>query len=178
MAQGLPDLMDIGASPGAVNLELPQAASTSSASTPSSRINRLPTSPLTTELASANESSVELESSLEDVSKEHLLDSFLSEGCGCVFGPNSTQCCQFLERFVISKCIQDCLELERNELDLVVLSCIHSHLSFPDHHMQRVSHHPTSMNSQARSEYFICGVRVCRNTFLLHMLSYTVAMTG
>ena len=73
-----------------------------------------------------------------------------------------------------SKFRQDCLQLDSNELDLVVLSCIQSHLSLPDQATQRSSHHDTSVDSQKRSKYFVHGVRVCRDTFLfVHALSHS-----
>ena len=107
-----------------------------------------------------------LQSSLEDLNEEQLLDKFLLDGCGCRFGPNGTQCCAFLDRSVISKCREDCLQLESSELDLVVLSCIQSHLCLPDQQTQHVSHHPTKYNSQTRSEYYFRGVRICQSTFI------------
>ena len=61
-----------------------------------------------------------------------------------------------------------------SHLDLVVLSCIQSHLSLPDQATQRSSHHDTSVDSQKRSKYFFHGVRVCRDTFLfVHALSHS-----
>ena len=68
-----------------------------------------------------------LESSLKDPN-----DTFLLDGCGCKFGPKGTQCCAFLDRSVISKCREDCVQLESSELDLVVLSCIQSNVCLPD----------------------------------------------
>ena len=129
----------------------------------------MPVSPLTTDPTmdvSTGGSSVFLEISLEDVSEEQLLKKFVSEGCGCTFGPKNSQCCHFLERSVMSKCRQDCLQLDSNELDLVVLSCIQSHFSLPDEATQRSSHHDTSVDSQKKSKYSVRGVRVCRDTFL------------
>ena len=74
----------------------------------------------------------------------------------------------------MSKYRQDCLQLGSNELDLVVLSCIQSHLSLPDLSTQRTSHHDTGVDSQKRSELFVRGVRVCRATFLfVHTLSHS-----
>ena len=115
---------------------------------------------------STDGSSVLLESSLEDVSEEQLLNEFVSEGCVCTFEQKSLQCCHFLERSVMSKCRQDCLQLESNELDQVVLSCIQNHLRVPDQATQRSSYHDTGVDSQKRSELFVRGVRVCRATFL------------
>ena len=174
---GLPDRSDTACSPCVSNLEQPQPTSTPTGTVPTARMNRLSISPLNTDPAidtSANESSVLLESSLEDLSEEQLLDGFLSEGCGCRFAPKDTQCCLLLERSGISKCRQDCLQLENSELDLVVLSCIHSHLSLPNQPTQHVSHHPTGISSPTRSEYFVRGVTVCRDPFLfVHALSHS-----
>ena len=115
-----------------------------------------------------------LQSSLEDLNEEQLLDKFLLDGCGCRFGPKATQCCAFLDRSVISKSREDYLHLESSVLDLVVLSCIQSHLCLPDQQTQHVSHHPTQYNSQTRSEYSFRGVRICQSTFLfVHALSHS-----
>ena len=75
----------------------------------------------------------------------------------------------------MNKCRQDCLQLDSNELDLVVLSCIQSHLSLPDQATQRSSYHDTGVDSQKRSELFVGGVRVCRATFLF---VYTLSQSG
>ena len=169
--------MDLPASPETTTLEHSQSTSTPTVSAPRSRINDLLVSPLTADPTidiSTGGSSVLLESSLEDVSEEQLLNKFVFEGCGCKFGPKSSQCCHFLETSVMSKCRQDCLQLDSNELDLVVLSCIQSHLSLSDQATQCSSHHDTGFDSQKRSEFFVCGVRVCRATFLfVHALSHS-----
>ena len=74
----------------------------------------------------------------------------------------------------MSKCRQDCLQLDSNELDLVVLSCIQSHLSLPDQATQGNSYHDTGVDSQKRSELFVGGIRVCRATFLfVYTLSHS-----
>ena len=78
----------LDASPGPSPLEHPHATST-----PRSRTNDIPVSPMTADPAmdiSDGGSSVLLESSLKDVSEEQLLNKFISEGCGCTFGPKSS----------------------------------------------------------------------------------------
>ena len=82
--------MDHTFSPRSSNLQQQQATSTPTAPAPTARISCLPISPLTT-TDSINESSVLLESSLEDISEEQLLDKFLCEGCGYRYGPKDTR---------------------------------------------------------------------------------------
>ena len=84
--------MDLPASPETTTLEHPQTTFTPAVSGPRSRTNDLLVSPLTTGPTmdiSTDGSSVLLESSLEDVSEEQLLNEFVSEGCGCTLGPKS-----------------------------------------------------------------------------------------
>ena len=135
--------MDQSASPGCFNsstTRLPLEASTPISCGSSSSRGRLLATNSVENLTDSGSPTL-LESSLEDVSEEQLIGKFLAEGCGCRYGPKSSQCCYFLERALINKCRQDCLQLDSDELDLVVLSCIHCHLSLPDQPTQRVSNH-------------------------------------
>ena len=99
--------------------------------------------------------------------------NFISEGCGCKYGPNSTHCSDFLTKDVITKSRQACLELSRDELDLVIISNICAFQTLPTQPTLRKSHHAVQGSSEVlRCESYLHGVRVCRTAFLfLHCMS-------
>ena len=78
----------------------------------------------------------------------------------------------------MSKCRQDCLQLDSNEYDLVVLSCIQSHLSLPDQATQRRSHHDTGVDSQKSLNCLFVVLESAGPLFSLYILSHIVAMNG
>ena len=67
----------------------------------------------------------------EDITEEKRVANFISEVCGCKYGPNSTHCSDFLTKDVKIKCRQACLELPKGELDLVIISNIHAFQTLP-----------------------------------------------
>ena len=123
-------------------------------------------------LADVDCSLVGLDSSMEDIREEQTMEEFISNGCGCQLGPKETSCVKYLTRQIVERCRQDCLELSRDELDLIVLSQIHSLRSTPDQPTLRLSHHVTG--SKSRSTFYVHGVPICLKTFLyLHCMSRT-----
>ena len=115
------------------------------------------------------ESGTDVESSVEDRTEEELTEGFIKGGCDC----SGTQNVQTLTKEAIIKCRQECMELTKDELDLVVMSQIRSLRSNPEQPTARSSHH-SSVHSitRGRSEYYLHGVRICRKVFLfLHCMS-------
>ena len=105
--------------------------------------------------------------SLEDRKEEQAVEDFIRQGCTCHLGPQGSPCSQQLTRETIESTRQDCLDLTKSELDLVILSQIHSLQSTTQQHQ---SEH--SVRSKPRSSYYIHGVQVCLSTYLyLHCVS-------
>lgn len=119
-------------------------------------------------------SSVDLEESLEDRDEQHEIERFISKGCGCKFVPKNTQCSEFVTKEVIVTSRQACMELTKDELDLIVLSNIRAHQALDGQVTLRSSHHEISGLSEIlRCQYYIHGVRICRKMFLfLHCMSH------
>ena len=116
------------------------------------------------------ESGTDVESSVEDRTEEELTEGFIKGGCDCSGTP---KCSDILTKEAIIKCRQECMELTKDELDLVVMSQIRSLRSNPEQLTSRSSHH-SSVHSitRGRSEYYLHGVRICRKVFLfLHCMS-------
>jgi len=49
---------------------------------------------------------------------------FLQDGCGCSHGTKGCQCCQQFSKEAVPSNLNNCLELSRGELDLVILASI------------------------------------------------------
>ena len=114
-----------------------------------------------------------LEESLEDRDEQHEIERFFSKGCGCKFGPKNTQCSEFVTKVIVTS-RQECMELTKDELDLIVLSNIRAHQALEGQVTLRSSHHEISGQSEIlRCQYYIHGIRICRKMFLfLHYMSH------
>ena len=100
----------------------------------------------------------EVDTSTDDSSEDRRVNEFMDKNCGCQVGLEKTRSRYVSKR--ISR--QACLELNRDELDLVVMANVGAQMSVPDQPTQRKSHHSSSASLRAKCEY---GVRVCRVTF-------------
>ena len=96
--------------------------------------------------------------------------TLFQKGVDVSYGPNSTHCWNVLSKDVIIQSRQACLELSKDELDLVIISNICAFQTLPT---LRKSHHAVQGSSEVlRCEYHLHGVRVCRTAFLfLHCIS-------
>ena len=112
-----------------------------------------------------------LDSSMEDIKEVLSVDEFMNQGCTCHLGvPQGSPCSQQLTRETIEKTRQDCLDLTRSELDIVVLSQIHFLQSTTRQPTLRQSHH--AVGDKPRSTFYVNGVQVCLDTYLyLHCVS-------
>ena len=90
--------------------------------------------------------------------------------CACHLGLDGSPCSRQLTRETIESTRQDCLDLTKSELDLVVLSQIHSLQSSTEQPNLRESHH--SVGNKPRSYFYVHGVQVCLETYCyLHCIS-------
>ena len=100
-----------------------------------------------------------------DVAEQEDILKFLSDTCNCKLGQEGKPCCLSLSHETIRKCRNNCAELAHSELDLVIMSQIHSH---------RTVEHQAQCSSSFRpmSTYSIHWIKICQTTFLfLHQIS-------
>ncbi|SMN01906.1 hypothetical protein SPONL_198 [uncultured Candidatus Thioglobus sp.] len=103
---------------------------------------------------------IELELSSSDLTEAEKVNTFFSNGCACKLGPKGANCSSVLSRNLAVTTRNNCLQLERNELDLVILSQIQALRTHPDQ--------PTGerRSSGLHMSFFFHKLRVCLNTFL------------
>ena len=87
----------------------------------------------------------------------------MREGCGCQFGPKKQHCSSVLCYSDVLECRTNCLQLSKEELDLIVLSHLQSHLR------------RNEVGGRKRKRYvcnfFFNGQQICKSTYLfLHAI--------
>ena len=81
--------------------------------------------------------------------------------CDCHFGPKSTACSTLFSRELLATTCMNCRELNRVQLDLVVLANLEAHQHCKDQESHR-----------SHVDYYFCGHKVCKCTFLfVHSLT-------
>ena len=103
--------------------------------------------------------------SLEDASEVSAFSKFISETCGCELGPKRIPCSTYLTKETIVQCRACCLELDRDELDLVVLGQIQAHRTTLQQSTVSKGHHNVKETFRSRADYFIHGINSFRSTF-------------
>ena len=103
--------------------------------------------------------------SLEDASEVSAVSKFISETCGCELGPKKIPCSTYLTKETIVQCRACCLELDRDELDLVVLGQIQAHRTTLQQSTVSKGHHNVKETFRLHADYFIHGINILRSTF-------------
>ena len=110
---------------------------------------------------------VPCEPTVYDSQEQEDVQQFLSNTCKCTLGPGGKPCCLSLSMETIQRSRDKCAELSHNELDLVVMTQIHS--------LRTVEHEACQGKTSTfrpSCSYFIHGVKICQATFLfLHRIS-------
>ena len=105
-------------------------------------VSSIPSDGTTVAAASSSSSSaVTTSGSPSATATNRSVDEFMNQGCTCHLGVQGSPCSQQLTRETIEKTRQDCLDLTRSELDIVVLSQIQSLQSTTRQPTLRQSHH-------------------------------------
>ena len=91
--------------------------------------------------------SIEVKTSVDDISEQDKVTSFVSKGCGCTLGPNKEQCFTLLNKALIMRSKGDCHEVTHDELDLDT-SNIRALMSVPTQPTQHHSDHPVTTDSK------------------------------
>ena len=84
--------------------------------------------------------------------------NFLKAGCGCQFGPKAHHCSSTISYSEALECRTNCLQLSKEELDLIVLSHLQCHLRRKE------------VGGRKRKRYvcnfFFSGQQICKTTYL------------
>ena len=79
---------------------------------------------------------VETESSFEDRAEQAKVDEFFRVSCGCKLGPRSVACSSVVSKEAVVQTRNNCLQMAKNELDLVVMAQINA---LRTHHADQAS---------------------------------------
>ena len=112
---------------------------------------------------------VKIESSFEDRTEQVKVDDFLSESCGCKLGPHRVACSSVVSKVAIVQTRNNCLQMTRAELDLVIMAQINALRT-------QASDRPPSQHGEGgfrpHMKFFFHGMQVCQKVFLfLHAIS-------
>ena len=117
-------------------------------------------------IVSTVNTSIGLESSLEDRQEEDRIATFVRETCGCRLGPNKQPCCVRVSESTIRQTRNNCFQMSKQDLDLIVMAQINV---LRTHSMEL----PTpSEQFRPSTKYFMHGIPICQTFFrFLHILS-------
>ena len=104
-----------------------------------------------------------IDNSLEDEQEQDAISKFLSETCGCTLGPNKTPCSRQLSQQTISQTHNNCLQLNRSELDLVIMAQLNAlRTNVVD---KPYNYRGKSETFRPFTKFFLHGIQICRKTF-------------
>ena len=83
--------------------------------------------------------------------------NFLSNGCGCQFGPKMQHCSSELSFRDVLESHANCLQLSKEELDLIVLSHLHCHL--------RRDEVKGRKRQRTACNFYFMGRQICKKTY-------------
>ena len=89
-----------------------------------------------------------------DEAEDARIDDFFSKTCGCKFGLNGAACSSLFTRELVVSTRMNCLEMTKAELDLVILANLEA------------NRRPAQESSRTHVNYWFCGYKVCKSTFL------------
>ena len=104
-----------------------------------------------------------IERSFEDKEEEEAIRRFVELTCGCNLGPKKTPCSNQLSLSTISQTRNNCLQLTRSELDLVIMAQVNA---FRTSAVDKPStYRGKSDTFRPYTGYSMHGLRICRKTF-------------
>ena len=99
-----------------------------------------------------------------DFEEQRMVNKFANESCGCKLGPKDTPCSSQLTKETILEHRENCLELDKVELDMAVLGQLQA--------LGRSVNSEDNSQRQMYLEFLFHGKQICWKTFLfLHTLS-------
>lgn len=84
--------------------------------------------------------------------------NFLSNGCGCQFGPKMQHCSSEFSFSDVLESHANCLQLSKKKLDLIVLSHLHCHL--------RRDEVKGRKRKRTACNFYFMGRQICKKTYL------------
>ena len=116
---------------------------------------------------------VETKASLDDQSEQAKVEQLIRESCGCQLGPHGVACSGAVSKEAIVLTRNNCLQMARKELDLVVMTQINA-LRTPAAHRSPSPHGQEDFRPRAQMKFFLQGVQVCQKVFLfVHAIART-----
>ena len=110
---------------------------------------------------------------MDDQSEQAKIEQLLRESCGCQLGPHGVACSSAVSKEAIVLTRNNCLQMARKELDLVVMAQINA-LRTPAAHRSPSAHSQEDFRPRAQMKFFLQGVQVCQKVFLfVHAISRT-----
>lgn len=88
----------------------------------------------------------------------------MDKGCGCQLGKRGNPCCTMFTREEYEATMDQCAQLTKEQLDLIVLGQIMANIRTDDVGLR--SRRSSSERQCANVPFYHHGVRVCRDTFL------------
>ena len=120
---------------------------------------------------------VNLDESEGDISEREKVETFIKSTCECSLGPGKTPCSNHFPKEYIINSRLDCLDLEKEQLDFLVIGLLRSHHRKSDfinvyNHGKAPSKKVNTVDN-TKASYFVDDVPVCRKTFaFLHTIGH------
>ena len=90
----------------------------------------------------------------EDAAEVNMIGSFITQTCQCTLGPTHDACSKLFNYEIFSTNRMNCAEMEKGELDLVILANLNAHRCGESH------------QSRCHVNYYFHGKKVCKTTYL------------
>lgn len=101
----------------------------------------------------------------EDIQEETLTEWYSREGCSCTLGPDDQPCCRSFPVSYYRQYRNNCLEMTRDTLDMVILAQMASLTNTSTHSLHRRKHH--QQERQRETMKFVHLQRsICLRTFI------------
>ena len=105
---------------------------------------------------------------MDDQSEQAKIEQLLRESCSCQLGPHGGACSSAVSEEAIVLTRNNCLQMARKELDLVVMAQINA-LRTPAAHRSPSAHGQEDFRPRTQMKYFLQGVQVCQKVFCFFM---------
>ena len=117
----------------------------------------------------ASHEEIGVDSSFEDLEEKAAVQRFVSDTCKCQLGPAKTACSQQLSRKAIESTRNNCHQMTRQQLDLVIMSQVNALRTSKEDIPSMYKGNPDSFRPYTM--FYIHGIKSCQTAFLfLHTI--------
>ena len=117
----------------------------------------------------ASHEEIGVDSSFEDLEEKAAVQRFVSDTCKCQLGPAKTACSQQLSRRTIESTRNNCHQMTRQQLDLVIMSQVNALRTSKEDIPSTYKENPDSFRPYTM--FYIHGIKICQTAFLfLHTI--------